>query len=146
MKNSLLAKIAPDELEALKPHMEAMTLQVGYTLIEPREPIRDVYFPTTSLASLVTVLEDGATVEAGSVGHEGMAGIPAILGADSTPMQTIIQIAGEIIRVKASVVKDLYDRRRTFHDLMNRYVHTLFIVASQSAACNRRHQLSERLA
>lgn len=146
MKNKLLAAIAPDELATLQPQMETVSLPVGYPLIKPRQPIRDVYFPTTALASLVTVLEDGSTIEAGSVGQEGMAGIPVILGAEATPMETIIQIAGEVIRIKSNVVKDLYDRRKTFHDLMNRYVHTLFIVASQSAACNRRHQLSERLA
>jgi len=146
MKNLLLAKIAPDELAALRPHMEELTLDVGYQLIKPREPIRDMYFPTTALASLVTVLEDGATVEAGCVGHEGMVGMSVLLGAESTPMQTVIQIAGQIIRIKSSVVKDLYDRRRSFHDLANRYVHTLFVIASQSAACNRKHQLNQRLA
>lgn len=144
--NRLLAKIAADELAFLRPHLETVRLDVGTPLIKPRQPIRDGFFPTTGLASLVTVLEDGSTIEAGSVGREGMVGIPIVLGLETTPMQTIVQIAGEFLRVKAQVVKDLFAQRRTFYQLVNRYVHTLFVIASQSAACNRRHQLSERLA
>ena len=146
MANRLLAKVPADELKFLQPHFEPVSLDVGYPLIKPREIIRDVYFPTTALASLVTVLEDGSTIEAGSIGREGMAGIPVVLGLETTPMQTVIQVKGDLIRVRASVVKELHAQRRAFHDLLNRYVHALFVVASQSAACNRRHQLSARLA
>ncbi len=144
--NRLLAKVSPDELNALRPHMEIMSLEAGYSLIKPRERIREVWFPTTALASLITVLEDGATVEAGSIGREGMAGISVILGTGATPMQTIIQIPGEVIRISAAAIMDVFEKGKTLHALLNHYVHTLFIIAAQSAACNRRHQVGERLA
>src|SRR4028118_850332 len=95
--NRLLAAIPAESLEALRPHMEELTLELHTPLIVPNEPIPYTYFPLSCLASLVTVLEDGSTVEAGSVGHEGMVGIPILLNAATTPMQTVVQIGGRAI-------------------------------------------------
>ena len=146
MTNRLLDHLPASELAQLQPHMERMSLSHGYPLIKPHDPIRNVYFPINALGSLVTILEDGSTVEAGSVGREGMAGVPVILNAETTPMQTLIQIPGDVWRIDASVVKREFGKRGTLHDILNRYVHTLFVVASQSAACNRRHDIGARLA
>ena len=71
--NRLLASLPSEELKALHPHMEQVSLSHGQRLILPHEPIPFVYFPLNSLLSLVTVMEDGSTVEAGSIGREGMA-------------------------------------------------------------------------
>ena len=143
--NRLLAKLPGEELEDLRPHLEPVSLSHAQYLIAPNRPILYVYFPINALASLVTVLEDGSTVEAGSVGREGMVGIPVLLGAGKTPMQTLVQIPGEALRVKAEVIKEAFDKGGALHDLLHRYVHTLFVVASQSAACNRRHHVDARL-
>jgi CRP-like cAMP-binding protein len=145
ISNHLLSTIATDELELLRPHLEVVSLTHGQALIVPNEPIRYMYFPISSLASLVTILEDGATVEAGSVGREGMVGIPILLNADTTPMQTVVQIEGRSYRIESGVVKRVYELGKSVHSLMNRYIHTLFVIASQSAACNRRHQVEARL-
>ncbi|HEX8409527.1 MAG TPA: Crp/Fnr family transcriptional regulator [Thermoanaerobaculia bacterium] len=146
MINRLLDSLPPDELQELRPHMERMSVTHAYPMITPHRAIRHVYFPINTLASLVTVLEDGSTVEAGSVGREGMVGVPVILKAEMTPMQTLVQIPGEVFRVDAKIVRDEFDRRRGLHTLLNQYVHTMFVVASQSAACNRRHAVEPRLA
>ena len=143
-ENLLLAQLSADELAALRP--EKVTLTLGQPLIVPNEPITNVYFPTTSLGSLVTLLEDGASVESGAVGREGMVGIPVILNATSTPMQTLVQVAGEAYRVPSDVIKAQFDKRGTLFTVLNRYVHTCFVVASQSAACNRKHSVEARLA
>ena len=126
--------------------MVRMTLELHTPLIVPNEPLQYAYFPLTCLASLVTVLEDGATVEAGSVGREGMVGIPVLLSAKSTPMQTVVQVGGEAYRIKVEALKAQFDRSRTMQALMHRYIHALFVIASQSTACNRRHQVDARLA
>ncbi|HEX8649957.1 MAG TPA: Crp/Fnr family transcriptional regulator [Pyrinomonadaceae bacterium] len=144
--NRLLDKLSGEELDALHPHLEPVSLTRAQYLIVPHEPILYAYFPITSLASLVTVLEDGSTVEAGAVGREGMVGVPILLDARTTPMETLVQIPGEAIRVKAGVIKQVFDSGGTLHDLLNRYIHMLFIGASQTAACNRRHQVELRLA
>lgn len=143
--NRLLAKLPGEELEALRPHLEQVSLSHSQPLITPHEPIPYVYFPITALASLVTVLEDGSTVEAGSVGREGMVGVPVLLDAGTTPMETLVQIPGEAMRAKAVVIKDEFDKGGLLHHLLRRYIHTLFVVASQSAACHRRHKVEARL-
>lgn len=132
-------------MEILHPHLEAVEMTHGQLLIQPNEPIPFVYFPTTALASLVTVLQDGATVESGSVGCEGVVGLPVLLDAGTTSMQTLIQIPGQVIRVKSDVTKTVFDRQGAFYNLIHRYIHTLLVVASQSAACNRHHALKLRL-
>ena len=143
-RNRLLDLLPGEELEALQP--ERIAVSHAYPLIVPSEPIKYCFFPINALGSLVTVLEDGSTIEAGSVGREGMTGIPVILGADSTPMQTVVQIPGDVWRVESEVIKREFARQRTLHGLLNRYVHTIFVVASQSTACIRRHAVEARLA
>ena len=145
IQNRLLAKLPPGELDLLRPHLNKVSLSHSQSLIVPGEPIRKVYFPINSLASLVTVMEDGSTVESGSVGREGMVGIPVLLEAGTTPMQTVAQIPGAAMEVKAEVIKDIFHKGGAFHSLVHRYIHTLFVVASQSAACNRLHQIDRRL-
>jgi CRP-like cAMP-binding protein len=146
MTNRLLEKLAPGDLRELQGTLERVSLDYGQPLIVPNEPIQHVYFPLSALASLVTVLEDGTTIESGSVGREGMVGIPVLLGESSTPMETVTQIAGESLRAPADVMRRLFDTRPAVMALLHRYIHTLFVIASQSAACNRRHEVQARLA
>lgn len=145
-QNRLLAQISEEDFEWLRPHMQPVSLERAALLIEPHQPITHVYFPIDGLASLVAVMEDGATVEAGSVGREGMTGVPVILNATTTPMQTLVQIPGDFIRVSAEVIAAAHAERASVTSVLNRYVHFLFTLASQSAACNRRHDVAARLA
>lgn len=142
--NRLLELLPPEERDALQ--AERMAVTHAYPLIVPFEPIRYVYFPINALCSLVTVLEDGSSIESGSIGREGMVGVPAILGAESTPMQTVVQIPGDVWRVDRVVIQRELAKQRTLYSLLNRYVHTIFVVASQSTACIRRHSVEARLA
>jgi CRP-like cAMP-binding protein len=144
--NRLLSLLPEKDFAALRPHLQHVSLDYGQPLIIPQEPIRFIYFPTTSLASLVAVLEDGSTVEAGAVGREGMVGVPVILHAGTTPMQTLVQIAGDSYRIDAAIVLAEFEKRGALHGILTRYVHTLFVVASQSTACNRKHGVEARLA
>ena len=145
-RQRMLSKLPTAELEHLAAEAEVLTLDRAHPLVTPYEPIRDVWFPVTALASLVIVLEDGATVEAGAVGRDGMVGVALLLGAETTPMQTLIQVPGEVIRVPAARVIDALSNGGVLRDLVQRYTHFLFVMASQSAACNRRHPMEERMA
>ena len=144
--NKLLAVLESAELEPLLPHLELVHMRQHDPLIEPRVPIRHVYFPVTLLGSLVTVFEDGSTVESGTIGREGMTGVPVVLNAEQTPMLTVVQIEGDAFRIPSEVLKQNFDRGKSLHVILNKYIHTLFVVASQSGACNRRHQVEARLA
>jgi CRP-like cAMP-binding protein len=144
MENRLLDALPREELEELRPHSERVSLSHGQNIIVPDEPIRDVYFPLNCLLSLVTTMEDGSSVESGSIGREGMSGIPVLLDAGQTTMPTFVQVAGEAVRVRAEVFKRAYDERPAVRRLMNRYVHVVIVNGSHSAACNRLHKLEER--
>jgi CRP-like cAMP-binding protein len=144
-QNRLLASLPSEELKALLPHLEQVSLSRRQTIILPDEPIPFIYFPINSLLSLVTVMEDGSTVEAGAIGREGMAGLPILLDAGTTPMRTLTQIPGQAVRVKAQIIKEAFDRGGALRHILHRYIHTTIVVGSQSAACNRLHHLEARL-
>jgi hypothetical protein len=132
MENRLLAALPREELEALRPHFERVSLAHGVHAIAPDEPIRDVYFPLNCLLSLVTTMEDGATVESGRIGREGMSGIPVLLDAARTPMPTFVQIAGAAIKAPSQALKSAYDERPAVHRLLNRYVHTVIVTGGRT--------------
>ena len=143
--NRLLASLPSEELTALQPHMEQVSLSHGQSIILPYEPIPFVYFPINALLSLVTVMEDGSTVEAGAIGREGMAGLPVLLDAGTTPMQTLTQIPGQAVRVKAEIIKEAFDKGGALQKIFYRYIHTTIVLGSQTAACNRLHRINARL-
>lgn len=144
--NRLLAHLSGEELDLLRPHMEQVRLAHGDRIIEPHVPIKDIYFPLDCLLSMVTMMEDGAAIESGSIGREGMSGVPVLLDAAETTMPTFVQISGEAIRIKAATVKEMYERDGSLKKIINRYIHTVIIVGSQSVACNRLHHIEARLA
>jgi CRP-like cAMP-binding protein len=145
MKNRLLASLPDEELERLRPHFEQVSLSHGEPVIRPHEPIRNIYFPLNALLSLVTVMKDGSTVESGIIGREGMAGMPVLLDAGVTPMETITQIPGDATKVKAEIIKAAFDKGGAVRELLHRYMHTVMVTGSQSAACNRLHNVETRL-
>jgi CRP-like cAMP-binding protein len=144
--NRLLAHLPGEELELLRPSMEQVQLAHGDRIIEPHVPIKDIHFPLNCLLSMVTTMQDGSTVESGSIGREGMAGTPVLLDASETTMPTFVQIPGEAIRIKAATVKEFYERGGALKKILNRYIHTVIVVSSQSVACNRLHHIEARLA
>lgn len=143
-ENRLLAVLPHAELDALRRRAEVVSLRHGDHIIIPDRPIQEVYFPLTCLLSMVTTMEDGATVESGTIGREGMSGIPVILNAGQTTMPTFCQIPGEAVRVRAEHVRDLYEQSAEARRIFNRYVHTVVVVGSQSAACNALHRVEAR--
>lgn len=144
-QNRLLAGLPSEELKRLHPYMEQVSLSHGQPIIKPYEPIPFVYFPLNSLLSLVTVMEDGSMVESGSIGREGMAGLPILLDAGTTPSQTLTQIPGLAVRIKAEILKEAFDRGGALQKILYRYIHTTIVLGSQTAACNRLHHIEARL-
>lgn len=145
MENRLLACLPEEEFTRLRPQLERVKLDHGQHVIVPDEPIKEMYFPLNCLLSLVTILEDGSSVESGTIGREGMSGVPVILDARTTTMPTFVQVPGEALKVRASVVKEMYNEGGALSKLLNRYIHTVIVTGSQSTACNARHTVEERL-
>ena len=144
MENILLARLPGETLERLRPHFERVSLSHGQHVIVPDEPIRHNYFPLNCLLSLITRMADGTAVESGTIGREGMSGIPVVLKAATTTMETLTQVPGDAVRVKAEVIQEEYDRGGAFHDVINRYMHVVVVNGSQSAACNATHRVESR--
>ena len=143
-ENRLLALLPAAELAHLRGRAEVVKLRHGFRAIVPDRPINEVYFPLTCLLSLVTTMEDGATVESGTIGREGMSGIPVVLNAGQTTMPTFCQIPGDAVRVRSEHVRDLYEHSAEARRILNRYVQTIVVVGSQSAACNALHRVEAR--
>ena len=144
-ENRLLALLPAAEQDALQRHAEVVSLRHGDCAIVPDRPINEVYFPLTCLLSMVTTMEDGATVESGTIGREGMSGIPVILNAGQTTMPTFCQIPGDSIRVRSEQVREVYERSADVRRIFNGYVHTVVVIGSQSAACNALHRVEARM-
>jgi CRP-like cAMP-binding protein len=145
-ENRVLAALPGAEYDRLSSHLQHVTLALGDILHMPEDTIEYIYFPTTSLISLLAMLEDGETVEAGVVGAEGFVGVSVALGVPTTTTQSLVQGAGDAMRIKAETLKALIKDGGPLHELLLRFTHTLFTQIAQTAACNRAHNLSERLA
>ena len=144
-RNGLLAQLAAEELASLIPWLESVELPLGLTLYEPDARITHVYFPTTGSVSVIIETRDGA-VEVASVGREGLAGIAAVLYADSMPMRTFMQAKGHAYRIEADVLRKIVAARPGMQQLFSRYTLALMNQIAQSVACNRLHSLEARCA
>lgn len=145
-RNKLLSSLPESDLEILRPHLVPVILELGRILHSPGELVRTVYFLEDGICSSVLIMADGSTVEVGIVGKEGFVGSPAILGTESSLNQTVIQLAGSGFSIHAKTLKDQYangsqELRRSLHSS----IQGLLVQTAQTAACNRVHQIEERL-
>ncbi len=120
-------------------------MKLGDVLYEPGVQLRYVYFPTTSIVSLLYVMEDGASAEIAIVGNEGILGISLFMGGDTTPSRAVVQSAGHGFRLKAELLKDEFGRFGPTMHLLLRYTQALITQMAQTAVCNRHHSVDQQL-
>ncbi len=144
IKNRLLSALPSSEYDRLLPYLETVSLPLKQIIYAPNEPIEYVYFPNSGIISLVNFTEDGGTVEAATVGNEGMVGIPVLLGADRMVSQAVTQIVGDALRMKADVFQREVTPATPLYNLLLRYTQALMNLISQSVACNCLHSVEER--
>ena len=145
IKNSLLAALPENDYQRLLPHIEPFTFEHGKILYEIGEPIKYCYFPSEAVVSLVTQMEDGKIVEVGLVGHEGVTGLPFLLGQKRSAERAIVQIPDGGARAKADVILKEFMRGEGLHTILLRYVNSFLRQVAQTAACNASHTIEERL-
>jgi CRP-like cAMP-binding protein len=146
ISNRLLGGLATGDLDLLRPYLQPVLLPRKRTLSKSGTPIDYVYFPEEGMVSLVQPLENGAMIEVGMIGKEGFVGTPVLLGADSSPLEAMVQIPGSALRMRASAFREGVAQSIALSRLLLRYVQALHIQVSSTAACNGRHTLPERLA
>jgi CRP-like cAMP-binding protein len=140
--NRLLAAMPPDAYERLRPELEPVALQQGQVLYDPSEPIAHVHFPTTAVVSLLTLLQDGTSVETAMVGNWGMVGLPLALGLDADTNRALVQVGGEALRLPAPAFRAALGRDGALRNLLHRCTQVVLVQMAQSAACNRLHTMN----
>ena len=144
--NQILSALPEQEYQRIAPYFKQVELNGGEILSEPGEEIYQIYFPQTAMISLVSIMMDGSTTEIGLIGNEGLVGLAAILGGNSTTSRSIVQISGTALKVPANIILQEFNRAQKLNQLILLYTQALFTQVSQSAACNRQHNIEERLA
>lgn len=142
--NRLLALLSSRDYAALVPHLERLPLDYRQSLYRADKPLDFVYFIETGVGSLVNTMANGQAAEVGTIGNEGIVGLPVVLGDVQAPTAVYVQVAGGGVRMKASLFKRELARSPTMQIVMLRYVHALFNQVAQSAACNHFHSLDQR--
>jgi CRP-like cAMP-binding protein len=144
-ENKLLAMLPDDERDRWLPLLEHTEMPLGLVLSESGGTLSHVYFPTTSIVSLLYVMENGASAEIAVVGNEGIVGVSLFMGGESTLSRAVVQSAGEGFKLKARLLKDEFNRAGPVLHLLLRYTQALITQMAQTAACNRHHSLEQQL-
>jgi len=143
--NFLLAALPDAEWQRWRHFLEKVEMPLGQVLYESGATLTHVYFPTTSIVSLLYVMGNGASAEIAVVGNEGLVGVSLFMGGESTPSRAVVQSAGHGLRLKAHVMKEEFDRAGPVLHLLLRYTQALITQMAQTAACNRHHTLDQQL-
>ena len=145
IRNRILAGLSRKEYARILPDLTRVTLSSGQVMYEPGSAMPMAYFLETAIVSILSVAEDGTSIEVSVVGDEGVIGIPIVLRSHGLPYRIVVQESGIAWRMKADVLRKEFDRCGPLHNLLLHYLHTLIVVLSQSGACNRFHSIRQRL-
>jgi len=144
--NSLLAALPRKLYQSLLPGLAPVTLEFGQVLYDPGEVIQKVYFPGNCVVSLLTLVKDQLALEVGLVGREGMVGVPVALGIDISPVRALVQGAGDALSMDAARFRRELRNSEPLRRVLYRYTNALMSQITQTAACNRFHTVTARLA
>ncbi len=144
--NGLLTSFPEETKQCLFPHFQMVYLKAGLHLWNAFEPITKVYFPNKALISLLSTMQNGATTEIVCVGHEGMVGLPVILGGQSCPYEAVVQIEGWALSLDSQILKSEFESKRFLNQSLLLYTQARFTETAQIAAANRQCSIKQNLA
>jgi CRP-like cAMP-binding protein len=142
----ILLSISDSDYSSLRPHLEYVSLPNHLVLHEAGGKLEFAYFPNRGLISLVVVMKDGRTVEAGIVGNEGFTGTLAAVGLSRSPLHAVVQITGDGFRVEVGALQNTLESAPHLQLMLSRYAAIRGMQVAQTAACNRLHDIGQRLA
>jgi CRP-like cAMP-binding protein len=145
VENRLLAALPRDEYERLLPSLQQVSFSLGEVVYEFGGHLDYVFFPTTSIISLLYTMENGSSAEMGLTGNDGVVGIALFMGGGTMPNRAVVRSAGSAIRMKAKLLQDEFALGGKFQRLLLRYTQGLITQISQTAVCNRLHSVEQQL-
>jgi len=144
-QNHLLAALPAADFARLVPDLELIPMPLGWAVYESGGQMHYLYFPTTSIVSLLYVMESGASAEIAVAGNEGLVGISLFMGGESTPSRAVVQSGGDGYRLKANALKREFSTGGHLQHLALRYTQALITQMAQTAVCNRHHSVDQQL-
>lgn len=144
-QNKLINALPNDVYQRLKPHLELVTMSLGDVLYEADAASPHIYFPITSIVSLLYGMENGSSTEVAAVGNEGLVGIALFMGGETMPNRAVVESAGYGFRLKPRFLKEEVNQGGPVLQLLLRYTQALITQMSQTAVCNRYHSLDQQL-
>src|SRR3989454_7794449 len=144
-QNRLLAALPAADFARLQPHLELVSLPLGWAVYEAGGTQGYVYFPIDSIVSLLYVMEDGSSAEIAVSGNEGLVGISLFMGGETTPSRAVVQSAGHGYRVRGAVLRKLFEKSGDVQLLLLRFTQALITQMTQTAVCNRHHAVHQQL-
>ena len=144
-QNHLLAALPAAEYARLLPQLEPFPLPLGWALYESGSEQEYLYFPVSSIVSLLYVIGDGSSAEIAVTGNEGVVGIALFMGGETTPSRAVVQSAGSAFRLRATLLKEEFKRGGPLQHLLLRYTQALITQMAQTAVCNRHHSVEQQL-
>lgn len=145
LQNRLLSVLPAQEIAVLKPHLETVSFSAGEIIYQAGDSARYSYFPLNGMVSLLSVTEQGNTVEVGFTGNEGMVGLPILLGHNEMPYQAMVQVAAKCYRIDSTITSELFKQKGVFHDSSLKYVYLVLKQLAQTCVCNHFHTIEARL-
>jgi CRP-like cAMP-binding protein len=144
--NRLLGALPRTEYQKLFPILEPVNLSFGEILYESQTEIRHVYFPNDCFVSMLTTVDTGRAAEVGLIGSEGMIGVPMALGVAVSPFRAVVQGGGTAMRLKTEDFRRNFSKSAAMKREVFLFTHLLMIQIAQTAACNRFHVVTQRMA
>lgn len=145
VSNLILLSISNSDFGALRPHLEYLDLPNHRVLHECGARLEFAHFLNRGLISLVVVMKDGKTAEAGIVGNEGFIGTSAAVGLCGSPLQAVVQITGDGFRIAVAALQSILRSAPPLQLILSRYGVVQGLQVAQTAACNRLHDIGQRL-
>lgn len=145
-RNAILAALPGPEFDRLRPWLELVDAEIRDQVYEPDKPFTHLYFPISSVYSLVGLADGQAVVEVATIGREGMVGLPVFLGQPTSPHAAFCQIPGPAAQLPAAQLTAVLSDDGALHHLLNRFTQATMVQISQNVVCNSSHTLAQRAA
>lgn len=145
-RNAILGALPGPEFNRLSPWLDVVDAEIRDEVYEPGKPITNLYFPISSVYSMVGLADGEAVVEVATVGREGMIGLPVFLGQAASPHAAFCQVPGPAAQLPADQLAAVLSDDGTLHGLLNRFTQATMVQIAQNVVCNASHNLAQRTA